>query len=91
MDNVGQRALNEEVGADLPARFLGKFLFRYETENEWSAIFEAVGDGPFIRHSEEVSELQFMTVEEAIARDVEGDMILAASVHRILRAGCLKK
>ena len=80
------REIREELGVDLDVEFLGKFLFHYPREKEYSAIFRAYSDGPFAFNREEISEIKFMTIGEISEREARGELKLAKAVHYIVES-----
>ena len=80
------REVWEEVGVRLEVEFLGKFLFHYPNENEYSAIFRAHSDGPFNYNREEISEIRFMTIGEILEKERKGQLKLARAVHLIIES-----
>ncbi len=80
------REVREELGVDLDMEFLGKFLFHYPNENEYSAIFRAYSDGPFDFNREEISEIRFMTLSEILGKEKAGELRLTKAVHHIIKS-----
>ena len=83
---TAHREIKEELGIDVELEFLGKFLFRYPNENEFSAIFRGHSDGPFKLHPVEVSEVKYLMLEELLKREESGKMQVVKPVHLILDA-----
>ena len=80
------REVREELGVDVDVEFLGKFLFHYTNETEYSAIFRAHSNGPFDFNREEISEIRFMTIGEILKKEKEGTLQLAKAVHYIMES-----
>lgn len=80
------RELKEELGINVPLTYLGKFLFRYANESEFSAIYRGIFDGPFDYNEIEISEIAFMSIYEALQKEKAGIIKLAQPVHLILKA-----
>ena len=80
------RELYEELGISTKLSFLGKFLFRYTNESEYSAVFSGSFTGPFNFDKTEISEIAFMTIAEAIQKERSGHLNLAQPVQLILKA-----
>ncbi|HJN51212.1 MAG: NUDIX domain-containing protein [Pseudomonadales bacterium] len=76
----------EELGVSVEVEFLGKFLFRYATENEYSAIFRAHCNGPFDFNPEEISDIKFMYFSEILKLEHEARLELSQAVHYIAEA-----
>lgn len=83
---TAQRETMEELGVDLPLSFLGKFLFRYPDETEFSAVFQARSNGPFQVNRQEVDEIAFMTVSEFLKKEQAGDLELSPAVNNVINA-----
>lgn len=84
--DTAMRETIEELGVDVEVEFLGKFLFRYANENEYSAIFRAYCNGPFSFNPEEVSAVEFMHFAEIVALEKNGLLQLSQAVHYISEA-----
>lgn len=84
------REVFEELGVKVDLEFLGKFLFRYPKENEFSSIFRGYSNGPFQVHPLEVSEVKFLTLDELLKQEREGKMKVVRPVHLIIEALGLK-
>ena len=80
------REVKEELGIDVSLTFLGKFLFRYLKENEYSAVFKAFSNGPFDYNREEISDIGFMTIKDILKKEKEKELELSMAVHHILNA-----
>ncbi|MFH2012852.1 MAG: NUDIX domain-containing protein [Pseudomonadota bacterium] len=78
------RETREELGIDVPLEFLGKFLYHYPTETEYSAIFKAFSNGPFNYNREEISAIAFMSVTDILKKENENKLKLAKAVHYII-------
>jgi isopentenyl-diphosphate delta-isomerase type 1 len=83
-EETAHRELLEELGIDVPLEFLGKFLYRYRNENEYSAIFMAHSNGPFHFNCNEISAVQFMTVPAILKRDKEKELKLSRAARYII-------
>ena len=55
------RELREELGVELPIKFVEKFIFRHPRETEIDTLFVAKGNGPFYPSHNEVEEVKFFT------------------------------
>ena len=80
------REVKEELGIDVSLTFLGKFLFRYPNENEYSAIFKALSNGPFNYNREEISDIRFMTIGDIFKEEKEKKLKVSMAVHYIINA-----
>lgn len=80
------REAKEELGIDISIEFLGKFLYRYPTETEYSAIFKSFSNGPFNYNRLEISTIRFMTVAEILQKENENKLKLSGSVHYIINS-----
>lgn len=80
------REVREELGVDVDVEFLGKFLYHYTNETEYSAIFKGYSNGPFDFSREEISEIRFMTIDEILKKEKEGTLQLAKAVHYIIES-----
>ena len=92
-DNYEETAIREskeELGIKIEVEFLGKFLFRYPKENEYSAIFKADSNGPFKYNKKEISEIRFMTLDEILEKEKKGQLKLAKPVHFIIESLALR-
>ena len=79
------REVKEELGIDVPSlTFLGKFLFRYPNENEYSAIFKASSNGPFNYNRDEISDIRFMTIGDILKEEKEKKLKVSIAVHYII-------
>ena len=78
------REVKEELGIDITIEFLGKFLYRYQNESEFSAIFKAHSNGPFDFDPNEISEVNFMTLREFFRSESEGKIEVSSAVHKIV-------
>jgi isopentenyl-diphosphate delta-isomerase type 1 len=78
------REVKEELGIDVSLEFLGKFLYRYPTENEYSAIYKAFSNGPFHYNAEEISFIEFMTIEDILERENRKILKLSKAVHHVI-------
>ena len=87
---TAQREINEELGVDLPLQFLGKFLFRYDNENEFSAIFNTHSNGPFHFDRQEISEIAFMTVSDLLKKENNRELKLSRAAHHVINALSLR-
>lgn len=85
-DKTAVREAREELGVTIEVEFLGKFLFRYPNENEYSVIYKAHSNGPFNYNKEEISEIKFMTFSEILEKEKEGKLKLAKAVHSIIES-----
>lgn len=83
-EETAAREVGEELGIDLPLEFLGKFLYRYPKENEYSAVYRACSAGPFDYNTEEISGIRFMTIGDVLAKEKEKKLKLSGAVHRII-------
>jgi len=83
-EEAARREVQEELGIDAPLEYLGKFLYRYPNENEYSAIFKARLNGPFHFNREEISDVRFMTVEEILKKDKEKALKLSRAARYII-------
>ncbi|MFH1672257.1 MAG: NUDIX domain-containing protein [Pseudomonadota bacterium] len=89
-EETAVRESEEELGIKIEVEYLGKFLFRYPKETEYSAIFKAYSNGPFEYNEEEISEIRFMTLDEILAKEQEGQLTLAKPVHLIIESLSLR-
>lgn len=80
------REVREELGVNLDVEFLGKFLFNYPNETEYSAVYRAYSNGPFDYNKKEISEITFMNLSEIIEKEKEGILKLAKAVHYIIES-----
>ena len=80
------REVKEELGIDVSLTFLGKFLFCYPSENEYSAVFKAFSNGPFNYNREEISDIGFMTIKDILKKEKEKKLELSMAVHHILNS-----
>ena len=78
------REVKEELGVDIIVEFLGKFLYRYKNESEFSAIFRAHSNGPFDFDPNEISEVKFMSLREFFRSEREGKLKVSSAVHKIV-------
>ncbi len=85
-DETAARELEEELGITARLTLLGKFLFRYRYENEFSAIFKANANGPFKYNEQEISECRFMSIAEMLKEDEERKLKLSKAVHYIVHS-----
>lgn len=85
------REVGEELGTDVSLAFLGKFLYRYRNESEYSAVFRASSNGPFRCNSDEISAIRFMTIEDILKKERDKDLTLSNAVHRIIDSLSLHK
>lgn len=83
-DDTAIREVREELGIDLSIEFLGKFLYRYPRENEYSAVYRAFSNGPFRPNTEEVSAIRFMSIDEILEKQDQGGLELSEAVHYII-------
>ena len=80
------REVREEIGIHVSLTFLGKFLFRYPRENEYSAIFKAFSNGPFNYNREEISDIRFMTIGDILKKEKEKRLKVSMAVHYIIES-----
>lgn len=80
------RETREEIGIQVPLEFLGKFLYRYPNENEYSAVYRASSNGPFRHDRSEISALEFMSLEDILDRDRREELRLSKAVHHIIES-----
>ena len=80
------REVREELGLDVHVDFLGKFLFHFPHETEYSAIFRAHSDGPFHMNREEISEIRFMTIPELLEKEKKGVLKVTRAAHYIIES-----
>ena len=85
-EKTALREMQEELGIELPVEFLGKFLFRYSNENEYSAIYRAYSEGPFHYNRQEISTVEFMIVEDLIKKEKEGMLTVSKAAHYVIEA-----
>jgi len=78
------REAREELGIDVALDFLGKFLYRYPIENEYSAIFRAFSNRPFDYNREEISCIKFMTIGDILEKENKKQLTLSRAVHHII-------
>lgn len=78
------RETGEEVGIEVSLEFLGKFLYRYPNENEYSTIYRAFSNGPFNFNRKEISALRFMTFEDILDRERRKELKLSKAAHYII-------
>jgi len=83
---AAHREVREELGIDVPVTFVGKFLYRYRNESEYSAVFRGSSDGPFPYNREEIEAVRFMTVDEMLAKDRRKEVKLARAAHNIIES-----
>ena len=83
-EKTAVREVREELGIDVSLEFLGKFLYRYPNENEYSAIFKASSNGPFTYNIEEISFIKFMTIGDILEKENEKKLKLSKAVHHII-------
>lgn len=89
-EETAVREAEEELGIKIEVEFLGKFLFRYAKETEYSAIFRAHSKGPFNHNKKEISEIRFMTLDEILQKEKQGQLALAKPVHLIIESLSLR-
>jgi isopentenyl-diphosphate delta-isomerase type 1 len=87
---AARREVKEELGIDVPLEYLGKFLYRYRNENEYSAVFRARSNGPFPFNRTEIAEVRFMTVAEILIKDAEKELKLSRAAHYIIDSLALR-
>jgi isopentenyl-diphosphate delta-isomerase type 1 len=80
------RETKEELGIDVDVEFLGKFLYQYQKENEYSSIFRAFSNGPFYYNREEIETIKFMTIDELWRKETEGEIELSKAVSYIIES-----
>jgi len=80
------REVKEELGVSLSLSFLGKFLFRYQRENEYSTIYRAFSQGPFNFSEEEISAVDFMSVEDLLKKEKEKKLEISRAAHYVIDA-----
>lgn len=85
-EETAVRELKEEIGIEAPLLFLGKFLFRYRFENEFSAVFKTNSNGPFQYSTEEIDTCRFMTVAEILKEDEERKLKVSKAVRYIVQS-----
>ncbi len=78
------REVKEELGVDITVEFLGKFLYRYKNESEFSAIFKAHSNGPFDFDPNEISEVRFLSLRDFLKSESEGTLEVSSAVHNIV-------
>lgn len=61
---TAKRELKEELGIDIPLKFVTKFYNIRETESQMDAVYEGQYDGPFNINKDEVERVQFFTGEQ---------------------------
>ncbi|MBN1382478.1 MAG: NUDIX domain-containing protein [Deltaproteobacteria bacterium] len=84
-EQTAVREVKEELGIEVSSlEFMGKFLYRYRTENEYSAVFKARSNGPFHYNREEISAIRFMTIAEVLKKDREKTLKLSKATHYII-------
>jgi isopentenyl-diphosphate delta-isomerase type 1 len=83
-EKTAVREAKEELGINLSLDFIGKFLFRYPSENEYSAVFRGYSNGPFNFDREEISEIRFMTIEDILKKEMGNELKLSKAVHYII-------
>ena len=83
-EETAVREVREELGIEVSLEFLGKFLYRYRYENEYSAIFKAFSTGPFNYNTEEISAIKFMTIGELLEKENEKELKVSKAVHYII-------
>ena len=80
------RETKEELGIDVDVEFLGKFLYQYRKENEFSSIFRAFSNGPFYYNRDEIAKVKFMTIDELWRKETEGVIELSKAVFYIIES-----
>ena len=80
------RESKEELGINADPEFLGKVLYRYDRENEYSSIFRAFSNGPFYYNHEEIETVEFMTIDELLKKEAETEIELSKAVTHILES-----
>jgi len=83
-EEAAVRETREELGVDLPVEFLGKFLYRYPTETEYSAVFRTFSSGPFDYNRDEIASVAFMMVADILQREREGRLKISPAAHYII-------
>ena len=80
------REVKEELGVDITVEFLGRFLYRYKNESEFSAIFKAHSNEPFDFDPNEISEVKFISLREFFRSESEGKLEVSSAVHKIVNS-----
>ena len=80
------RETMEELGIRIELEYMGKFLYRYSTENEYSAIFKGYSEGPFDFDKQEVADIEFMTIDEILEKENKGEFKLVRAIHFIIES-----
>jgi isopentenyl-diphosphate Delta-isomerase len=85
-EETAHREIKEELGLQLPLEYLGKFLFRYQNENEFSTIFKAHSNGPFHFNREEISVINFMTVDQLLEKGLKKELKITLAARFVIDA-----
>lgn len=82
---AAHRELQEELGIDVPLKFVDKFIIRLPHETEMTAIFTGTSDGPFQLHPQEIVTGKFLSKEESIIEIEKGRLPLSYSAECVLQ------
>ena len=85
-EETAHREIKEELGVQLPLEYLGKYLFQYTNETEFSAIFKAQSNGPFHFNREEISTISFLTVAQLLKKETNKDLKITPAAHYVIDA-----
>jgi len=58
-DLVAKKELKEELGIDVPLKFIGKFITRDEHDDENVYAYVGKSNGPFVKDNSETSKIKF--------------------------------
>jgi isopentenyl-diphosphate delta-isomerase type 1 len=63
-EEAAQREMKEELGIDVPIKFVKKFISRNDQETHMVSLFEATYNGPFHLAKDEVDMIEFVKPED---------------------------
>lgn len=83
-----KREVQEELGIDIPVKFMSTQIVRFPHETEMEALFTATFDGPFHPNMQEVSEVKFFDKREIALGLASGTLHLnQAAIQSLRRIG----
>lgn len=79
------RELKEELGIEMPLKFVKKFITTSDRETERAALYKGLHDGPFVPNKQEVEEIKFFEPRELNFKVVRREIRLTKAAEHTLR------